>query len=30
MVAKVLALLEFLIWFSVITAAVSIPNYDTH
>ena len=30
MIAKVVALLEFLIWFSVITAAVSIPNYDTH
>jgi hypothetical protein len=30
MVAKVMGLLEFLIWFSVITAAVSIPNYDTH
>lgn len=29
-VAKVMGLLEFLIWFSVITAAVSIPNYDTH
>jgi hypothetical protein len=29
-VAKLMGLLELLIWFSVITAAVSIPNYDTH
>jgi hypothetical protein len=30
MAAKLAGLLELLIWFSVITAAVSIPNYDTH
>jgi hypothetical protein len=30
MAAKLSGLLELLIWFSVITAAVSIPNYDTH
>jgi hypothetical protein len=29
-VAKVVGLLELLIWFSVVTAAVSIPNYDVH
>jgi hypothetical protein len=27
---KVAGLVELLLWFSVITAAVSIPNYDTH
>lgn len=27
---KVLGLLELLWWFGVITAAVSIPNFDTH
>jgi hypothetical protein len=30
MVAKIAGLLELLIWFSVITAAVSIPSYDVH
>jgi uncharacterized protein DUF6644 len=29
-IARLTGLLELLIWFSVITAAVSIPNYDTH
>jgi hypothetical protein len=27
---KVAGFVELLLWFSVITAAVSIPNYDTH
>jgi hypothetical protein len=27
---KIAGLIEILLWFSVITAAVSIPNYDTH
>jgi hypothetical protein len=27
---RVAGLLELLLWFSVIAAAVSIPNYDTH
>ncbi|HTR48820.1 MAG TPA: DUF6644 family protein [Verrucomicrobiae bacterium] len=27
---KIAGLIELLIWFSVITAAVSIPNFDTH
>lgn len=27
---KLAGLIELLLWFSVITAAVSIPNYDTH
>jgi hypothetical protein len=29
-IAKFMGLIELLIWFSVITAAVSIPNFDTH
>jgi hypothetical protein len=28
--AKLMGLLELLIWFSVITAAVSIPNFEAH
>lgn len=30
MAAKIAGLIELLIWFSVITAAVSIPNFDVH
>jgi len=29
-IAKCMGLIELLIWFAVITCAVSIPNFDTH
>jgi len=29
-VAKAMGLIELLVWFTVITCAVSIPNFDTH
>ena len=29
-IAKFMGLIELLVWFAVITAAVSIPNFDTH
>jgi hypothetical protein len=29
-VARLTGLLELLLWLSVVTAAVSIPNFDTH
>ncbi|MBZ5696818.1 MAG: hypothetical protein LAN36_15840 [Acidobacteriia bacterium] len=30
LVAKLTGLIEILLWLAVVTAAVSIPNYDTH
>ena len=30
LVAKLAGLIELLLWLAVVTAAVSIPNYDTH
>jgi hypothetical protein len=29
-IARIAGLLELLLWLCVVTAAVSIPNFDTH